>query len=138
MNDDVREQFLAKTRYGYLTTLRRDGSPLTVPVWFEWDGEVVRVFTGQASTKVTRIRRDPRVTLLVANQLDEPEAWVAFDGAATIEREGALALAERLARKYWDMSDPKRQATLESWRAQVDTLCVIALRPRRVRTSPES
>jgi PPOX class probable F420-dependent enzyme len=137
MNDEMRDTFLTKTRYGYLTTLRRDGAPLTVPVWFEWDREVVRVFTGKDSAKVKRIRHDPRVTLLVTNQLDEPEAWVAFDGPASIELEGAFELAERLAHKYWDLSDPERQATLEGWRAQAETLCVIALRPERVRTSPE-
>jgi PPOX class probable F420-dependent enzyme len=137
MNDEVREKFLAKTRYGYLTTLRRDGSPLTVPVWFEWDGEVVRVFTGKGSSKVNRIRNDPRVTLLVANHLDEHEAWVAFDGPATIELEGGFELAERLAHRYWDLSDPERKATLEGWRAKADTLCVIALRPERVRTYAE-
>jgi len=137
MNAELIEKFLAKTRYGYLTTLRRDGSPLTVPVWFEWDGEVVRVFTGKDSTKVKRIRHDPRVTLLVTNHLDEHEAWVAFDGPATIELEGAVALAERLAHQYWDLSDPEHKATLEGWREQADTLCVIALRPEKVRTSAE-
>ena len=93
MTPEKREKFLAKTRYGYLTTLRRDGSPISVPVWFEWDGAVVRIFTGKASTKVKRIRHDPRVTLLATNQLDEKEAWVAFDGRATIEPEGGFELA---------------------------------------------
>jgi PPOX class probable F420-dependent enzyme len=137
MNPETLEQFLAKTRYGYLTTLRRDGAPLTVPVWFEWDGEVARVFTGKASAKVKRIRHDPRVTLLVSNHLDEHEAWVAFDGQATIELEGAMALAERLAHKYWDLSVPEHQATLAGWREQAETLCVIALRPEQVRMSAE-
>jgi PPOX class probable F420-dependent enzyme len=137
MNDEKRQNFLAKTRYGYLTTLRREGSPLTVPVWFEWDGEVVRIFTGKSSAKVRHIQNDPRVTVLVANHLDEPEAWVAFDGTAAIEPEGGFELAERLAHKYWDLSDPERKAVLESWRAGADTLCVIALRPERIRTYAE-
>jgi nitroimidazol reductase NimA-like FMN-containing flavoprotein (pyridoxamine 5'-phosphate oxidase superfamily) len=51
MNDEMRDTFLAKTRYGYLTTLRRDGAPLTVPVWFAWDRKVVRVFTGKDSPR---------------------------------------------------------------------------------------
>jgi len=73
----------------------------------------------------------------VANHLDEYEAWVAFDGPATIELEGGFELAERLAHKYWDLSDPERKATLEGWRAKADTLCVITLRPERVRTYAE-
>jgi PPOX class probable F420-dependent enzyme len=137
MKLEKRENFLAKTRYGYLTTLRRDGSPLTVPVWFEWDGAVVRIFTGKASTKVKRIRRDPRVTLLVTNRLAEKEAWVAFDGPATIELEGGFELAERLAHRYWDMSDAEHKETVAGWRAKADSLCVIALRPERIRTYAE-
>ena len=137
MNLEKREHFLAKTRIGILTTLRRNGSPISVPVWFEWDSETVRIFTGQGSTKVKRLQYDPRMTLLVTNEVDEPEAWVAFDGRATIENEGGFALAERLAHRYWDMSEPDHQATVEGWRAKADTLCVITLRPERIRTYDE-
>lgn len=135
MNESAQKKFLAKTRYGYLTTLRQDGAPITVPVWFEWDGKTVRLFTDRASPKVIRIQRDPRVSLLVSNHLDEPEAWVAFDGNAAICDEGGFALAERLAAKYWDLSEPKQKATLESWRAAADSFCVIELRPERMRSS---
>ncbi len=134
MNDERRDEFLAKTRYGYLTTLRQDGAPLTVPVWFEWDGEAVRIFTGKGSTKVKRIQRDPRATLLVANDMDEPESWVAFDGKVVIEDKGGIELAERLAPKYWDLSNPTQKATLANWQKYGDSFCLIVLRPERIRT----
>jgi PPOX class probable F420-dependent enzyme len=134
MNEEMYNKFLAQTRYGFLTTLRRDGSPTAVPVWFEWDGVAVRIFTSKTSSKVKRIQHDPRVTLLVANDLDEHEAWVAFDGTATIEMEGGFELAERLAHKYWDLADPERRASLKSWRTVADSFCVIVLRPARVRS----
>jgi PPOX class probable F420-dependent enzyme len=137
MKNEEREAFLAKTRYGYLTTLAWDGTPRTVPVWFEWDGHTVWVFTGQASAKVSRIRRDARVTLLVANDMNEGEAWVAFDGSARIKLEGGFELAERLAERYWDLSDPDRRATVESWRRAASKLCVIELVPNRIRTYVE-
>ena len=134
MNDERRDEFLAKTRYGYLTTLRQDGAPLTVPVWFEWDGEAVRIFTGKGSTKVKRIQRDPRITLLVANDMDEPESWVAFDGKAVIEDKGGIELAEQLAHKYWDLSNPTQKATLANWQKHGDSFCLIVLRPEQIRT----
>lgn len=134
MNEKTLREFLDKTRYGYLTTLESDGSPKTVPVWFEWDGSAVRIFTGSNSPKVRRIKRDPRVTLLVSNELDEHEAWVAFDGSAIIRHRGGFELAERLASKYWDLSDAGRRKTLESWRAAADSLCVIELMPAQIRT----
>jgi PPOX class probable F420-dependent enzyme len=130
-----RDAFLAKVRLGILSTLRRDGSPVTVPVWFEWDGAAVRCFTSAGSGKVRRLQRDPRASLLVVNNLDEPEAWVAFDGEVTIAREGAFELAERLACRYWDLSDPERRATLETWRKAATALRVLELIPAQVRTS---
>ncbi|MCB8945384.1 MAG: PPOX class F420-dependent oxidoreductase [Ardenticatenaceae bacterium] len=137
MNLEDREQFLAKTRLGILTTLRRDGSPISVPVWFDWDGTAVRVFTGKDSTKVKRLRHDPRLTLLVVNDVGEPEAWVAFEGRATIENEGGIELAEKLAAKYWDLTNPQHKATLENWQAHGDTFCLITLHPDRIRTYDE-
>lgn len=137
MTKDYQEQFLAKTRYGYLTTLTKDGWPRTVPVWFSWDGNSVRVFTGKASAKVKRIRLDSRVTLLVANEQHENEAWVAFDGLATIRLEGGFELAAQLASRYWDISDPERQATLESWQAKSEHLCVIEWVPTTIRSYVE-
>lgn len=134
MPEEYRDQFLAKTRYGYLTTLASDGSPRSVPVWFDWDGRVARIFTGIDSPKVKRIRRDPRVTLLVSNDLSEYEAWVSFDGKATIRLEGAIELVEQLAEKYWDLSDPQRKETLDLWKSAPGELCVVELAPTRIRT----
>ncbi len=134
MTEAYREEFLAKTRYGYLTTLTPDGSPQTVPVWFDWDGQTVRIFTSIDSPKIKRIKHDPRITLLVSNDLSEGEAWVSFDGTAKIQLDGGFELAEQLAAKYWDLSDPKQKATLDSWKAAAQQLCLIELVPAQIRT----
>ena len=137
MTPEFREEFLSKTRYGILTTLAQDGSPVSVPVWFDWDGTAIRVFSGIKSAKVKRIWRDARVTLLVANHLDEGEAWVAFDGEAKIPPEGAVELLEQLAAKYWDLSDPDRRATVDSWKNESNDLCVIELVPSKIRSQQD-
>ena len=135
MTDAERDTFLQTPRLGILTTLAEDGAPVSVPVWFECDGAQVRLFSSATSGKVKRIERDPRVTLLAANAVGEPEAWVAFHGDATIARDGAFALAERLAHRYWDMTSPEKQATLEEWRKAERTLRVIEIAPHAIRTS---
>lgn len=134
MTEEYREKFLAKTRYGYLTTLASDGSPRSVPVWFDWDGQAVRIFTGIDTPKVKRIKRDPRVTLLVSNDISEYEAWISFDGTAKVRLDGAIELVEKLAAKYWDLSDPNRKATLDSWKTTPEQFCIIELVPTRIRT----
>jgi PPOX class probable F420-dependent enzyme len=134
MTDEERERFLAEPRYGILNTLQSDGSPIGIPIWFAWNGEIVRMFTSVLSPKVKRVQEDPRASLLVVNHPTEQEAWVAFDGAVAIRDGGGLELAEELARRYWDLSDPNRQETLELWRKAAAALRVLELRPERIRT----
>jgi PPOX class probable F420-dependent enzyme len=134
MTPAEREAFLSRPRLGILTTLRDDGSPVATPVWFEWDGQRVRVFSSATSAKIRRLERDPRATLVVVNDLDEPEAWVAFDGEMSISSDGALELAERLAQRYWDMTIDEHKRSVDSWRKASTSLRVLELRPIRVRT----
>lgn len=135
MTDSERDAFLATTRLGMLTTLRGGGAPITVPVWFEWDGRAARLFSDATSKKITRLQRDPRASLVATNSVGEPEAWVAFDGEVTIRSDGAFELAERLAHRYWDMGDAAHSATVESWRAAAAHLRVLELTPATIRTS---
>jgi PPOX class probable F420-dependent enzyme len=135
MTGAERDQFLAVPRIAILATLRRGGVPVAVPVWFEWDGSVVRMFTSARSGKVARLQRDARASVLVANSVGEREAWVAFDGTVSISNEGAIELAERLAQRYWDMADPDRQGTLVEWRRAAPSLRLLALAPQAIRTS---
>jgi PPOX class probable F420-dependent enzyme len=134
MSDEERQRFLSKPRYGILNTLRSDGWPIGVPLWFDWNGETVRIFTSVVSPKMKRLQRDPRASLLVVNDLKEKESWVAFDGKVSIQDEGGLELAEELASRYWDLSDPGRQETLELWRKAAAALRVLELRPDRIRS----
>jgi PPOX class probable F420-dependent enzyme len=131
----TRDEFLAsRTRFAMLTTLRADGSPITLPVWFEWDGEHLSMFCAVNSLKLTRLARDSRITVLIANDVDEPEYWVAFDGTAHIHDDGGFELAERLAAKYWDLDDPERAEALDRWRSFRDVgFRRIVLAPTRIR-----
>jgi len=134
MTDAERAAFLAEPRYGILSMLRQNGTPLAVPVWFEWDGKRVRMFSSRLSPKIERLQRDPRASLLVTNRLEEPEAWVAFDGAVEIHEEGGLEIAERLAPGYWDLGDEHRRATLELWRKAAGVFVALELVPTQIRS----
>ncbi len=134
LTDTEQDQFLSETRLGILNTVNSDGFPIGVPVWFDWDGETVRMFTLDTSPKVKRIRADNRASLLVVNHLSELERWVAFDGTIRIVEKGGIELAEKLVKLYWDMSDPQRKETLEFWRKDADSLWVLELSPTRIRT----
>ena len=129
-----RDAFLSNTRLGILNTVNAEGFPIGVPVWFDWDGEVERIFTVATSQKVQRIEADSRASLLVVNDLSELERWVSFDGNVTVVEQGGIELAEKLAGCYWDLRDPAKKETLAAWRKAADALRVLELRPERIRT----
>lgn len=132
--DADRDAFLATPRLAILITERREGPPMGVPVWFEWDGTAVQMFAAAGSAKLRRIERAPSASVLVTNAVGEPEAWVAFDGPVEVREEDATDLVRRLGEKYWDMDDPERRATLDSWVEAKSAFVRLRLVPDRIRT----
>lgn len=128
-----RDAFLAGARIGVLATLGSDGAPLAIPIWYEWDGELARMFTDINSPKVARLRRDGRVCLTVAEPTGVPEAWVAIEGTATIQEGTGFALAQRLAPRYYPPAQAEQ--TLIAWERGAEHWATIVLTPRRIRSS---
>jgi PPOX class probable F420-dependent enzyme len=62
---------LAAAHTGILTTLRRDGRPVSLPVWFVARGRYVYVRTPARTFKVQHVQHDPRATFLV----ERGERW---------------------------------------------------------------
>ena len=71
MSESRIDEFLRETRIGVLCTNDLDGSPNGVPVWFEWDGERIRMFSHASHKKIARLEHDPRASLLVAREVGE-------------------------------------------------------------------
>jgi PPOX class probable F420-dependent enzyme len=63
---------IAAAHTGILTTLRRDGMPIALPVWFVAEDRTVVMRTPGATKKIARVRRDPRASFLV----ESGERWV--------------------------------------------------------------
>lgn len=128
-----RDAFLAGRRYGVLSTLDARGAPVSVPVWYEWDGASARMFTHARSAKMARLARDQRASLLVANHPDEKETWVLLEGRITVREEGGLELAERLLPRYYLEGDPRR-AALDEWRRMEADWRLLELSPEKIRS----
>lgn len=47
----------------WLTTVRHDGTPQPLPVWFLWEGETVLIYSRPNQQKQRNIERNPRVSL---------------------------------------------------------------------------
>lgn len=84
---------LAVVPYCRLTTFRRDGTPVGVPVWQAVGDSKVWIFTEAASWKVKRLRRNPRVEITTCDlrgNLDGGPTWTGtgrvVDDPATVAR----------------------------------------------------
>jgi F420H(2)-dependent biliverdin reductase len=93
-------EFLRERHLGTLTTLRRDGSPHTVPVGFTWDEEalVARVIASRGSAKVRQARAGRPASLC---QVDR-RRWLTLEGRTHVleDRESVRDAEERYAVRY--------------------------------------
>lgn len=96
-------RFLAGLHTGIVTTLRRDGSPVPLPVWFVVLDDGLYFSTLTESAKMKRIAHDPRIGFLG----ETGEAWadlraaIVSGKAKIVEDAGLRERIEReLNRKY--------------------------------------
>jgi PPOX class probable F420-dependent enzyme len=92
------EAFLAQTfptPLGVVATLRRDGSPHIVPVWFRWDAGAVTIWTTETRAWVRNLRHDPRVAFSVQT-FEEPYPAVMMRGGATVATAHDAATVEEI------------------------------------------
>ncbi|MFD3515020.1 PPOX class F420-dependent oxidoreductase [Streptomyces sp. NPDC058657] len=105
----------ARTRYISLTTYRKDGTPVAVPVWVAGEDGVLYVWTNSGTGKVKRIRRDGRVTIAPCDIRGNIKPGIpSVEGKATLLDEDALGKVRKLiARKYtWQYWFTDLSATL--------------------------
>lgn len=74
---------LREEKIAWLTTVRSDGQPQSVPVWFLWDGESFLIYSQPDRQKLKNIGRDPRVGLHL-NSNDRGGDVVRVEGTAGI------------------------------------------------------
>jgi PPOX class probable F420-dependent enzyme len=87
MTDEEWRQFVSDgTRTGKLSTVRADGSPHVVPVWFVLDGDDLVFNTGKATVKGRNLLRDGRVALCVDDDRP-PFDYVVLQGRARISED---------------------------------------------------
>jgi PPOX class probable F420-dependent enzyme len=104
---------------GILTTLRRDGMPIALPVWFAVEDQTVVMMTPAGTKKIARVRHDPRASFLVESgerYLDlravHLTGRVEFveDAAATVRIEAAVDAKYAAFRPPADSLPPAAQA----------------------------
>ena len=121
---------LQQEEFAYLTTIRPDGSPHTVPVCFLWDDATVLVFSQPDTAKVRNMRQNPQVSLALDN-FGQNNTPVVVEGVATlVDEPGVEFMMPAYATKYAPLAQ-RNGVTLEQM-ALIYTQA-IRITPTRIR-----
>ncbi len=84
----------------WLSSVRPDGSPHLVPIWFSWDGEAIIVASKPGAQKVRNIRSSRRVTLALGEAEDDFDVGIVEGEAELIDAPASRALPPGHCAKY--------------------------------------
>ena len=110
--------FLAKGHTGILTSLRRDGWPISLPVWYVALGQCIYVRGPARTRKFSRIKRDARVAFLVEKGLK----WRELSAVHVTGRARFVTETAELARV--DAAIDAKYASFRTQRAKMPTATV--------------
>jgi PPOX class probable F420-dependent enzyme len=97
----------------HLATLLPDGGPHSIPVWAILEDGRIGFFTQPRSRKARNLERDPRVALSVTDETNPyRSAQIRGRVVETIEGEPALAVIDRISRRYTGQPFPLRSGTV--------------------------
>lgn len=84
----------------WFSTVKPDGRPHLVPVWFLWDGSTMLIFSQPDNQKIRNLRHNPAV-MLALEAANQGEDIVMFEGtAALVDEPGLKATLAAYAQKY--------------------------------------
>ena len=98
---EIASFLMGGTRTAKVATTMRNGQPHVMPVWFVLDGEELVFTTGADSVKGRNLRRDPRIALVVDEDV-APYAFVHIRGRVRIseDMDELLRFATEIGARY--------------------------------------
>ena len=89
-----------KKAFAHLATIMPDGSPQVTPVWFDYEGGVIRVNTAKGRVKARNLKEGAPVALSIMDP-DNPYRYIQIRGRVVeMTEKGADAHIDALAKKY--------------------------------------
>ena len=87
------EQRLHHDHIAWLITVRPDGRPQVVPVWFFWEGQTILLCIDPTSQKLRNLGHNPQVMLALDGAGKAGDDVAMVEGTAEILNEPLLSLA---------------------------------------------
>jgi PPOX class probable F420-dependent enzyme len=133
MTDDEARAFLDAGRDLQVASINADGTPHLVTMWYVVRGDEVAFWTYAKSQKIVNLRRDPRLTVLVATgDKYEELKGVSITGRAELieDRDDVITYGEEIYERYWGPID--NDAVREGVRTMGAKRVVVAVKPDHV------
>lgn len=127
MFDEAMLSVLSQPVIVRLTTIRPDGYPHTVPVWFLLDGENLVVFSVRDNRKVKNALANPKGCIAIGGDPVGSPSYL-IDGDLVVADDPDHEMAVRITQHY--ESPEKAQEYLQAW--QDEDFVVLRLKTRRV------
>ena len=91
-----------KKAFASLATQMPDGTPQVTPVWFDYDGKIIRVNSAKGRVKARNMKEGSPVALAIMDP-DNPYRYVQIRGKVRrVTEQGADSHIDSLAKKYLD------------------------------------
>lgn len=132
MTPDEYQAFLTEgTRTARLGSVRPDGRPHVVPLWFVLDAADLVMTTAKNSVKARNIRRDARVAVCV-NDDEPPFKFVIMDGVASASEDPdeRLRWATRIAERYVGPDQAEKYGRINGG----EDMLLVRITPTKVRS----
>lgn len=91
---------LSQPLIGHLATLRPGGVPQSSPVWFHWDGELLRVSQTSGAQKLRNLERHPYAALSVLDPEDPYRHVEVRLEVEAVEDDPDCRFVDSLAQRY--------------------------------------
>ncbi|GAA2340198.1 PPOX class F420-dependent oxidoreductase [Saccharopolyspora halophila] len=101
-------EMLRKANPSVITTLRKDGTPVSTPTWYMWDDGRVLVNLDAGRVRLKHMRNDPRVTLSVMDSADWYTHVTVVGRVTEFRDDEGLADIDKVAKHYIGQQYPNR------------------------------
>src|SRR5262249_47921982 len=101
MTKEELQTFLARPLIARLATVRPNGSPQLVPMWFLYEDGVMYMSTRTYAAKVKHLQKNPRVAVVV-DEMVAPlkNKVVILEGTAEVQTSGVKEITTKIYHKY--------------------------------------
>lgn len=123
MNKAQMEKFLKGPNIAKVATVRKDGSPSVVPVWYYWDGKHCFVVGRKKSAWVKDLKHERRVTVLI-DDAKPPYPKVTIEGKAKVigtDLDDWIDIGRQMVKKYFgpDAGDSYLEGSIDQPRITI-------------------